>query len=157
MRSAAWILFFLSLSGLTGASAQSNPRTGRGLTGSWKIQVTIPPGSSACPAGPSPCVFFALATATGDGLVIQTAALPATSTGHGTWTRTGPRKFVIRSSYFRLDPNGFAVGTAETSSAVELSEDGLRATGTYENKVLDINGTQVGEFSAAVTAVRMTP
>jgi hypothetical protein len=135
----------------------NNFKNGQDLTGTWRIRVTIPPGSSACPAGPAPCVFLALANANSDGTAIQTAALPDTSTGHGVWVRTGLRTFRLRTTYFRLDGVGFPIGTAETESLITLDQSGTQASGSYENKVFDLNQSQVGAFSAQVTATRLIP
>lgn len=137
--------------------AEPNYKGGQELTGSWRLSVSIPPGSSACPPGSDPCVFLALANASSDGNVIQTAALPGTSTGHGVWKRIGLRQFTIRSTYFRLDPEGFPVGTAETVSTVELTSDGLSASGAYVNTLLDLDGNELGGFEATVTATRLEP
>lgn len=136
---------------------QDNFKNGQDLTGTWRISVTIPPGSSACPSGSSPCTFLALATAMSDGTVIQTAALPGTSIGHGVWQRTGLRHFTVRSTYFRLDAAGFAIGTAETVTAIELDHTGLQASGTYANTLLTLEGQPVGGFTASTTATRVVP
>lgn len=152
----SWILL-VALTSVFGLSplADANFKNGQDLSGTWRLRVVIPPGSSACPSGPEPCIFLALATAASDGTVIQTAALPATSTGHGVWARTGHRQFSIRSTYFRLDAQGFPVGTAETLSKVELGFDGRSASGTYNNTILDLQGNVVGAFEATVTATRL--
>lgn len=152
----SWIIL-LALASVFGLSllADANFKNGQDLSGTWRLRVTIPPGSSACPSGSEPCIFLALATAASDGTVIQTAALPATSAGHGVWARTSQRQFSIRSTYFRLDAQGFPVGTAETFSTVELGFDGRSASGTYVNTVLDLQGNVVGSFEATVTATRL--
>src|SRR5512140_457317 len=114
------------------ALAGDNFKNGQDITGSWKISVTIPPGSSVCPPSSQPCVIFAMATATSDGTVIQTAAIPGTSNGHGVWTRTGLRQFKVQSTYFRLSPTGELIGTSETVTTFALDKTGLQGTGTYE-------------------------
>ncbi len=137
------------------ALAADNFKNGQDITGSWKISVTIPPGSSVCPSGGAPCVIFAMATATSDGTVIQTAAIPGTSNGHGVWERTALRQFVVRSTYFRLSPAGELIGTSETVTTFELNRDGLQGSGTYENTLLDLQGNVVGTFSGDASATRI--
>ena len=135
--------------------ADPNNKTSRDLTGSWRIRVVIPPGNSACPPGPDPCVFLALASCSSDGTAVQTAALPATSTGHGVWKRSGRKEFSTRTTYFRFNEQGIAVGTSETVSMLELSDDGRIASGVYVNTVLDLAGNVVTSFNATVTGSRI--
>jgi hypothetical protein len=137
------------------ALAAENFKNGQDLTGSWKISVTIPPGSSVCPPGVQPCVIFALATATSDRTVIQTAAIAGTSNGHGVWSRTGQRQFVVKSTYFRLGSAGELIGTSETVTTFELEKNALHGTGTYENTLLDLQGNVVGTFSGDAAATRI--
>jgi hypothetical protein len=137
------------------ALAADNFKNGQDITGSWKISVTIPPGSSVCPTGGQPCVIFAMATATSDRTVIQTAAIPGTSNGHGVWVRTGLRHFVVRSTYFRLSPTGELIGTSETVTTFELEKTGLQGTGTYENTLIDLQGNVLGTFSGDASATRI--
>lgn len=139
------------------ALAADNYKNGQDITGSWKISVTIPPGSSVCPLGGPPCVIFAMATATSDGTVIQTAAIPDTSNGHGVWVRTGRRQFAVRSTYFRLSPAGELIGTSETVTTFELDRSGLQGSGTYENTVMDLQGNVLGTFSGDASATRIVP
>ncbi|HWQ52062.1 MAG TPA: hypothetical protein VN442_00155 [Bryobacteraceae bacterium] len=139
------------------ALAADNYKNGQDITGSWKISVTIPPGSSVCPSGGQPCVIFAMATATSDGTVIQTAAIPGTSNGHGVWVRTGLRQFLVKSTYFRLGQDGQLIGTSETVTRFELDSSGLNGSGSYENTLMDIQGNIVGTFSGAASAKRIVP
>lgn len=137
------------------ALAADNYKNGQDITGSWKISVMIPPGSSVCPAGGQPCVIFAMATATSDGTVIQTAAIPETSNGHGVWVRTGLRQFVVRSTYFRLGSAGELIGTSETVTTFKLAPSGLQGSGTYENTVMDLEGNILGTFPGDASATRI--
>lgn len=137
------------------ALAADNFKNGQDIAGSWKISVTIPPGSSVCPAGGQPCVIFAMATATSDRTVIQTAAIPGTSNGHGVWVRTGLRQFVVRSTYFRLSAAGEIIGTSETVTTFELEKTGLQGTGIYENTLIDLQGDVLGTFSGDAVATRI--
>jgi hypothetical protein len=153
------ILFTLAMlmSAAVGVFANDNYKNGQDLTGPWKIQVTIPAGSSACPAGGGSCVYLVLATASSDGTVMQTAALPGVSTGHGVWKRTGLRQFTLKTTYFRLDLQGFPIGMAETVSVVEIKKNGLEASGTYSTQILDPAGLVIGGFQASVSATRIVP
>lgn len=137
------------------ALAADNFKNGQDITGSWKISVTIPSGSSVCPSGGEPCVIFAMATATSDRTVIQTAAIPGTSNGHGVWVRTGLRQFVVLSTYFRLGLAGELIGTSETVTTFELDKSGLEGTGTYENTLIDLQGNVLGTFSGDASATRI--
>ena len=139
----------------TGALAAENFKNGQDITGSWKISVSIPPGSSVCQSGGPPCIIFAMATATSDGTVIQTPAIPGTSEGHGVWARTGLRQFVVRSTYFRLGAAGQFVGTSETVTKFQLEPNGLQGSGTYENTLFDPEGVIVGTFSGDASATRI--
>ena len=143
----------------TAAGAQGNFKNGQDLTGSWRIEVDIPAGSSACPPGGPSCTFLALATAISDGTIMQTAALPGVSTGHGVWRRTGLRQFTVHTTYFRLADTGFPIGTAETVSVITIDKNGTAASGTYANRIFDLAGNElVGQaFQADVTATRITP
>ena len=124
------------------ALATAQPRDRQGITGSRRISVTIPSGAPGCP-GPSSCQVLALATATREGTVVQTAALPDVSSGPAAWSRVGPGTFQIRSTYFRFDPGGTPIGTSETVTQTQLGPDGTIATGTFENTLLDLTGAVI--------------
>jgi hypothetical protein len=94
---------------------------------------------------------------TSDGTVIQTAAIPGTSNGHGVWVRTGLRKFILRSTYFRLDGTGQLIGTSETVTTFELEPNGLAGSESYENTAMDLQGNVVGTFTADAAAARIVP
>lgn len=144
------------LSGVAPALASDHPGDAQGIVGSWHLQVTLPPGASICPVGPA-CTFPALATATSDRTVIQTAPIPNTTIGHGVWKRIGLRSFVIRSTYFRLSPEGVLIGSAEATTRFNVGRNGRTGGGTYENVLLDANGTELTRFSATFVASRMEP
>lgn len=136
--------------------AADNYKNGQDITGSWQITVTVPVGQLNC-SGPEDCVIFALATATSDGTVVQTAALPNVSSGHGVWTRTGQRHFSIRSEYFRFDSTNQFVGTSVTVTEITLEKTGTVASGTFENTLFDIFGNEIGSFSGTAAAIRNIP
>jgi hypothetical protein len=140
------------------ASAQSNAWGWGNLTGSWRIQVTIPPGASVCPAeSPEPCVIAAMSTATADGTVVQTAAIPGVSTGHGAWVHDGGRRYRVESTYFRFGPDGSLLGTSVTVTRMELDQYSRHAVGDFSNTVFDLAGNAVGSFSGSATADKILP
>jgi hypothetical protein len=128
------------------ASAAGNYKNGQDLTGSWKISVTIPPGSSVCPPNGPACVIFA-----------QTAAIPGTSNGHGVWPRTGLRQFRLKSTYFRLNASAELIGTSETITTFELDATGLTSSGCYHNTVMDLNGNILTAFDGSASSERVVP
>jgi hypothetical protein len=65
-------------------------------------------------------------------------------------------KLILKTKYyFRLNAEGFPVGTAETVSTVELTAAGRSASGVYVNTILDPDGNEIGGFEATVTATRL--
>lgn len=137
------------------ASAQEQNKNGTDLTGSWRIVATIPAGVPVCP-GPADCVYPALATATSDGTVLQTAPISGTLTGHGAWKRVGVREFTLNAVYFRVDPgSGSFLGTSETTINVSVDRGGRTAAGTFVAVILDQSGAQITGYSGTVTAQRI--
>lgn len=137
------------------ASAQDQHKNGTDLTGSWRIVATIPAGVPVCP-GPADCVYPALATATSDGTVLQTAPISGTLTGHGAWKRTGVRQFTLSAVYFRVDPGtGSFLGTSETTIHVSVDRGGRTAGGTFAAVILDQSGVPITNYSGTVTAQRI--
>ena len=156
-RLAVALLVFTLVSVSPYAYAGTGNNNSQSLTGTWRITVTLPPGASVCPPGPDSCLFLALATTSDDGTAVQTAALPAISTGHGVWQRVGSRTFTVRTTYFRYDASGVLIGTAETFTTLSLTKDGLSASGEYAVTLLDLTGTEVGAFAGTVVATRLVP
>ena len=136
--------------------AAENYKNGQDITGSWQITVTVPAGQLNC-SGPEDCILLAMATATKDGTVVQTAALSNVSSGHGVWARTGQRHFSIRSEYFRFDSTNQFVGTSVTLTEITLDKTGTEASGTFENTLFDISGNIIGSFSGTAAAIRNIP
>ena len=147
-----WMLF-LSIA-LSSAAWGQNER-GNDLTGSWRITATIPAGVPVCP-GVQDCAYPALATATSDGTILQTAAISNTLTGHGSWKRVAPRSFKVQTIYFRVDPTtGSYVGTSETAIEVTVAKDGRSAQGSFAAVVLDVSGVEITHYTGTVTAERI--
>ena len=139
------------------ASAAEKYHGGQTVTGTWDVTFTLPAGSSVCPAAGDDCPLPALATATSDGTLIQTAAVPDISGGHGVWIRTGLRTFLLRSKYFRYDSAGLLIGTSEARTIVTLEKDGSSGSGTYEIQPFDLNGQSLGSFTGTASFQRIVP
>jgi hypothetical protein len=142
----------LMLTALPALAQEKAPKT---VVGSWVVDVTVPPGVSGCPPEGDSCVIVALATASSDGTVVQTAALPGVSTGHGIWRKEGRRRFLVRSTYFRFGANGLPIGTSVTVTTLDLARDGATGVGTFVNTLFAADGTFEGTFSGEATATRL--
>jgi hypothetical protein len=140
-----------------GASGQGQYQQGQTVTGTWDVTFILPAGSSICPSGPNDCPVPALATATSDGTLIQTAAIPDISEGHGVWIRTGLRTFSLRSKYFRYDATGVLIGSSEASTIVTLAANGITGSGTYEIQPFDLNNQPLTAFSGTAVFQRIVP
>jgi hypothetical protein len=144
--------------GAASVRAQVNGWGWGNLVGSWRIQVTLPPGASVCPAdSPEPCVIAAMSTAGADGTVVQTAAIPGVSTGHGAWVHTAGRRYRVESTYFRFSPAGELVGTSVTVTRMELDQFSAHAVGDFVNTLFDLGGNAVGTFSGTALADKIVP
>ncbi len=131
-----------------------SPSPDGSFTGSWQIVATIPGGVPVCP-GTSDCVYPALATATSDGTVLQTAPISGTLTGHGAWKRVGPRQFSLNAIYFRVSSSGIYEGTSETTIEVTLDRGGRTGEGAFDAVVYDLNKVPITSYSGTVTAQRI--
>lgn len=147
-----WMLFSAFV---LSSAAWSQNEHGNDLAGTWQITATIPAGVPVCP-GVQNCVYPALATATSDGAILQTAPISNTLTGHGSWKRVAPRSFKVHTIYFRVDPTtGNHVGTSETAIEVTVAKDGRTAQGSFAAVILDVNGVQITQYTGTVTAQRI--
>jgi hypothetical protein len=147
------VFAILAMSGI-GLWAQGQYKGGQDLTGSWRLLATIPAGVPVCP-GTEPCEYEAMATAISDGTVVQTAAIPNTTIGHGAWKRDGLRTFKMTALYFRVDDTGIQVGTSETEIEAELDTTGRFVTGTFSAVLYDNDQAVVLEYSGTVTGQRI--
>lgn len=154
-RTVKTVLFAAALVAGAASAAEDHYKNGTDLTGSWRIVATIPAGVPVCP-GPVACVYPALATATSDGTVLQTAPISGTLTGHGAWKRVGVRKFTLNAIYFRVDSaTGTFQGTSETTIDVTVDRGGRTAQGTFAAVVFDPTGIEITSYSGTVTAQRI--
>jgi hypothetical protein len=131
---------------LLGALTPVNVTAGqKSLVGSWIVDVT--------PDQPGPPPLTNIATNTSDGLVLNTD--PEFGTGHGIWTKTGPRQFAVK--FIHLVPVGsqFGAGTVTVTSAVTANKDGDTATGPFTT-VFDTTALQA-TVTGTVVLTRITP
>ncbi|MGZ8218943.1 hypothetical protein [Methylomagnum sp.] len=145
----------LLIPALTATPVTADASQAQAIVGSWKITAQVPVGAPICP-GPNPCTVIALATAMSDRTIIQSAAVPNVSEGHGAWSKRGNR-FTIRSAYFRLDANGQAIGTSETTTEITLKKNQNEGSGQFTNRVYDLQGNEITSFSGQATATRILP
>jgi hypothetical protein len=137
------------------AAADQGDRSGTDLSGTWRILATIPKEAPVC-GQTADCVYPALATATRDGTILQTAPISNTLTGHGSWKRTGARTFRAYTIYFRVDPaTGAFVGTSETTIEVTVARGGRTADGSFTAVILDAAGTKLTDYAGTVVADRV--
>ena len=103
---ASVITVLLMALGLASGVAAEEPVTqaaaGKGLEGTWRVQVTV----LDCQTGAVRASFPAFLTFAGGGTLTETTAnqaFPGQRTpGHGTWTRTGPGAYAAVSEAFIL-------------------------------------------------------
>lgn len=136
------------------ASAGPPLKHGQDLTGTWRITATIPAGVPVCP-GTTPCTYLAVATASSDGTVVQSANIPNTSVGHGVWKRVGQRTFAMVALYFRFDADGNPLGTSETSIQAEIDRSGRYVVGSFAAVIKDLADVPILTYEGTVTATRM--
>jgi hypothetical protein len=121
-----------------GVSAGVNPGVQAGasapqLEGTWRVTVTVPPGA---PPG-TPPVYPGVASFARGGVLI-TAPDPSvgpsvTSTGQGTWVRTGGNQFASTHVAFTYDSGGHITGTIRIKSSYRLTgEDTFEGSGQLQ-------------------------
>ena len=125
-----------------------NPRFEAGIEGSWLLTVTIP-------GGPPP--FRSLETFGGGGAFVATSSGPPAmvSSAHGTWTRTGPREFVVTFLQFQYDAAGVHSGYLRVRERRRLGSSGnvFSGTGTFENLDTDFNVLLSGDVTTHGTRI----
>jgi len=111
-----------ALAGGAGGPSQSKVvPIGQQLNGTWQTTVTLsdaPPGIDT--------TFLALDTfLPGGGLLVSSSASGPNlrSLAHGTWVRTGNRRFSSTFSWFRFDPTGKFAGTQRVRRTISLGAD----------------------------------
>jgi hypothetical protein len=130
------LLLAAAITILTGSFAtQSKAKAGGAsapeIEGSWIETVTDPISGSS---------FTTLSTYTRGGAFVTAAPplpnpLNRSTTGHGTWERTGGHEFVYTFVYFRYNSAQQLLGSGKVRAVITLNEDGdeYEARATLEN------------------------
>jgi hypothetical protein len=103
------------------APASTAP-TGKQLNGTWTTTVQL----SDAPPG-APTSFNALDTFVPGGSLLVSSSAPSPglrTLAHGTWIRTGDRRFASTFVWFRFDATGQYVGTQRVSRTMVLAKNG---------------------------------
>jgi hypothetical protein len=131
-----------ALLAVPGRAALAQSAEGRGIVGTWFVQVTLRNCQTAAPLGPP---FNSLVTFHADGTIVEAAGSTSFAPGqrspaHGTWTRQGPRTYRQRMAALLLfdtpagypvPPGGFQAGGQTVDHTVTLVDDNrLTSTGT---------------------------
>lgn len=152
------VLSMLSLVGslAVGAASAAPPQPingGQDMTGSWHATVTIN-SPTVCGGAPT-CTYRALATWSSDGTLIQTAAIPGSSTGYGVWKRIASRKFAAHAEYL-LSQGGVQVAKALSRIHVDLDARGRSGAGDFTVEVYSLDGAFLEQYSGSATFERIT-
>lgn len=125
-----------------GRAALAQSAEGRGIVGTWLVQVTLRNCQTGAPLGPP---FNSLVTFHDDGTIVEAAASTSFAPGqrspaHGTWTRQGPRTYRQKMvalllfdtpAGYPVPPGGFLAGGQTVDHTVTLVDDNrLTSTGT---------------------------
>ena len=147
----------IAMACLASGSVSAGPRVpvngGQDMTGSWRATVTIN-SATVCGGQPS-CTYRALATWSSDGTVIQTAAIPGSSTGYGVWKRTGNRSFAAHAEYL-LSQGGVQVATASSRINLDLEQNGRMGLGTFTVEVYSLDGVFIEQYAGSAVFERIT-
>lgn len=138
--------------GAMGASAAQMPRkasAGYALVGTWDVTLSLP----GQPPG------RVLATFSGDGTTVESAAAPPATRGasHGVWERIGPYLFSVTRVFFRFNPvTGALLGTQKVNATVRVAPDGKSFAAVSISEQRDPAGTLVvGGLRGTAQGVRM--
>ena len=104
---------------MSASAAKTPPKASAGyaLVGTWDVTLALP----GQPPG------RVLATFTGDGGTVESAAAPPALRGvsHGAWERIGPNLFAVTRVFFRFNPQtGALLGTQKVNATVQVAHDG---------------------------------
>lgn len=121
------------------ASAAKTPRkasAGYALVGTWDVTLSLP----GQPPG------RVLATFSGDGTTVESAAAPPALRGasHGAWERIGPYLFAVTRVFFRFNPQtGAFLGTQKVNATVRVAPDGKTFTAVSISEQRDPAGALI--------------
>ena len=106
------------------------------LTGNWLSTVTrLNPLPGSVPT------FISLQTFFEDGNFLEeNNESIVRSTGRGHWERIGPRQFMNSFIFFRFDAARNFLGTAQPTTTITLSEDGMEFQGDTVARIYDASG-----------------
>jgi hypothetical protein len=128
-----------------------------GIVGSWFGTVTA--------TNPPLGTFEEMASFHADGIVIESRRylIKGTplgdlleTTGHGAWTRTGPRAFEAFFRFFLQNfDTGAPIGTDNIRLALRRSRNGASLAGTFVSQIKDTAGTVVFQVEGTYSATRI--
>ncbi len=126
---------------------------GRGLVGTWLVQVTIRNCQTGAPIASFPSL---LTYARGGTLMSTTSSLsPALNyPGQGVWHYVGGQSYAASFMFFRFNPDGSFAGTQKITQDIEHDRDAdvLNITATFE--VFNATGNVVGTGCVTATGTR---
>jgi hypothetical protein len=144
---------FLSV---TNAAAQSSVPAGRGVEGTWKVEVTQIDCTTGDPLGPP---FQSLLTFASGGTMTETTDNPMffpaeRSPGHGVWSFKGGSRYAAATTAF-VTLNGALTKTQEIRQTIEMDDDLNRFTTVKATvQFFDPTGKLLVTGCATATGVR---
>ena len=114
------------------------------LEGSWQVAVTTGSGQST-----------SLATFTRGGGLIVSDNDNNSSSGHGTWVKTGDHTYAVTFVILLSDPQGNFIGTVKVRSAIQLDPQTDTFNGP-EQVIVTIGGNTVASFCGTVQGERIS-
>jgi hypothetical protein len=120
----------------TGAKTPPKASPGYSLVGTWDVTLSLP----GQPPG------RVLATFTGDGGTVESAAAPPALRGasHGAWERIEPHLFAVTRVFFRFNPQtGAFLGTQKVNATVRVAQDARTFTAVSVSEQRDPSGALI--------------
>lgn len=138
------------------ASAQSQQTaSGRGLEGTWRVEVTLRDCNTGAPLG-SP--FRSLITFARGGTVSETTSRfsPAVrGPGHGIWKQLQGSTFSSTLEAFLYSPAGIWIGWQRLTQTLEIGDDPNISTAKVHNEIFDTNDKLLVSGCSTAVAHRM--
>jgi len=126
----------------TAAQSEESESQGKGLQGTWRVQLTV----RDCQTGAALRTFPALFTFDKGGTLSVTTAgqLPALSTtGLGVWRHTDGHAYSAVSEAFVFSPAGVWIQTHRLTRAIEIGDNKDEFTDTVALQIFDTNGNVI--------------
>ena len=119
----------VAVSAATAAAEDDNQegQEGQGIEGSWNTLMTF----SAAPPSPLPPSFWIIETFIAQGDYISMAALPSTTSAHGSWGKAEDQKIKTRSRLFVLPQLLGVLVKLEITELITLDAKNNSYTGTF--------------------------